>query len=226
MFTKCFESDDTINIQFQRWHQRLIKALHTSFIKIKIKDDKKKQSKVDSLIKRKTTLLKKKNLDDKDKAEIDKLNDHIIDECEDMEYKKLTQVVGSIKSECGETNSTNVWKEMEKAFPKKKQKTMPTGVTNIEGKIITNPDEKKRVILDHFKHRMRKRPVKEEIKSLMNYSNNLYKQRFRSAKFVESPAFTIDELEVTLKSLKTGKSRDPENFICDIFKEGVICDDL
>ena len=36
----------------------------------------------------------------------------------------------------------------------------------------------------------------------------------------------MDELEATLKSLKTGESRDPENIVNDIFKEGVIGDDL
>ena len=36
----------------------------------------------------------------------------------------------------------------------------------------------------------------------------------------------MDKLEATLKSLKTGKSRDPENIVNDIFQEGVIGDDL
>ena len=34
------------------------------------------------------------------------------------------------------------------------------------------------------------------------------------------------ELEKVLKELKVGKSRDPGNNICDIFKEGVIGNDL
>ena len=36
----------------------------------------------------------------------------------------------------------------------------------------------------------------------------------------------MKELEDTLKSMKLGKSRDPENFVKDIFKEGVIGTDL
>ena len=45
---------------------------------------------------------------------------------------------------------------MREAFPKK-FKALPGGVTNIEGKLITNPKEKDRSILNHFNHRMRKR---------------------------------------------------------------------
>ena len=54
---------------------------------------------------------------------------------------------------------------MRKVFPKN-SKPPPTGVMNIKGKVITNPKEKKTVTLEHFKHRMRKRSVKEEIKEI------------------------------------------------------------
>ena len=48
---------------------------------------------------------------------------------------------------------------MRKAFPKK-NKPIPTGVMNIRGKVVTNPNEKKIVTLKHLKHRMRKRQKK------------------------------------------------------------------
>ena len=51
-------------------------------------------------------------------------------------------------------NNTNVWKEMRKAFPKKRKQD-PTGLRNIDNKTITNPKEKKSVILKHFIHRMK-----------------------------------------------------------------------
>ena len=36
----------------------------------------------------------------------------------------------------------------------------------------------------------------------------------------------MEELNKVLKSLKTGKSRDPDNLIGELFKMGVIGDDL
>ena len=39
---------------------------------------------------------------------------------------------------------------------------------------------------------------------------------------MKSPAFELKELEDISKSIKLGKSRDPDNLVRDIFKEGVI----
>ena len=42
----------------------------------------------------------------------------------------------------------------------------------------------------------------------------------------KSPVFEMKELEKVLKSLKPEKSKDPDNYICELFKEGVIGEDL
>ena len=62
--------------------------------------------------------------------------------------------------------------------------------------------------------------------SLARLGEKLFQKRYEHAKNVKSPPFTMKELETTLKSLTTGKSRDPEFLKCDIFKENVIGDDL
>ena len=36
----------------------------------------------------------------------------------------------------------------------------------------------------------------------------------------------MEELDKVLKSLKNGKSKDPNNYICELFKEGVVRKDL
>ena len=87
--------------------------------------------------------------------------------------KKLKDVVGSLETEEG---NTNIWRQMRKAFPKK-NKPLPTGVKNCEAKLITNPEEKKNVIIKHFAHRMRKRPVKDDIKKIIDLNEKLFKQR-------------------------------------------------
>ena len=83
---------------------------------------------------------------------------------------------------------------------------------NFEGKIITNPEEKKKVILTHFKHRMRKRPVKQELVDVIEKQEILFTKRVKCAMSVKSDPFTLKELETTLKTLMKGKSRDSEYF--------------
>ena len=54
----------------------------------------------------------------------------------------------------------------------------------------------------------------------------LYQCRLKFAKMNKSPPWTMKDLEVALKKLKTRKCRDPEGLIRYVFKEGVIGDNL
>ena len=151
---------------------------------------------------------------------VEEIENDISSECENKELEKLEKVVNEI-----ETNRTNIWREMMKAYPNK-TKPIPTGVKNLKGKVVTNPEERKQVILDHFDHRMRKRPVNDDVKEIVDLKNDLFKERLDEAKENKSPPFTMKELELVLKNLKKGKSKDPEGYICELFKEGVIGKDL
>ena len=153
----------------------------------------------------KKEISKKKHLDDEDKVRMEILNKQLQDECENREWENLVKTLGSLETADGHTNNTNIWKEMRKAFPQK-NKTVPTGVKNIEGKLITNPIEKKKVVLDHFLHRMRKRPEVEDVKDVIKTNREVFNLRLKLAKLRKSPNFTTEELELVLKSLKTGKN--------------------
>ena len=61
--------------------------------------------------------------------------------------------------------NTNMWKEMTKAYPKV-TKSLPTGVKDFKGKVVTNQSEKKKVTLKHFQHRMRKRKIHEQFEEI------------------------------------------------------------
>ena len=88
--------------------------------------------------------------------------------------------------------------------------------------MVTNPDEKKKVTLEHFKLRMRKRPIHRDAKHIAEIQENTFKMRIELSRRNKSIPFSMTELEKVLKSLKNGKSKDSEGFICELFKEGVI----
>ena len=54
----------------------------------------------------------------------------------------------------------------------------------------------------------------------------MFEERLDKAKYIKSDPFDMEELNKVFKCLKTGKSRDPDNLICELFKIGVIGDDL
>ena len=75
-------------------------------------------------------------------------------EVKDKEFEKIQKALIDFKTEIGKINSTNVWKELEKAYPRK-TKPLPLGAKNIHGQVITDPEEKEKVTLQHFQHRTR-----------------------------------------------------------------------
>ena len=165
---------------------------------------------------------KKRHLSAEDYKALDELEAKISGECEEKEWEKLREVLKGLDTS---ERNTQIWKQMKRAYPNK-TKPVPTGVMNIEGKVITNPKEKRKVILDHFTHRMRKRPVMDEIREISDLNEQLCQKGLKLAKNVRSQPFTIEELEATLKTLIKGKSRDPDMLVCDIFKEDVLGEDL
>ena len=115
--SKCFITDETLETQFKKWQKNFQKALHSCFRKIRVTNGGKKMSKIDLLMKEKKDILKKKKLNEVDKKTIDKIDEHLQEACEDREWEKLVKVLGSLETESGATNNTNVWKEFRKAFP-------------------------------------------------------------------------------------------------------------
>ena len=136
---------------------------------------------MDHLMNDKKEIVKKQQHNEKDKARIEALDKEIKEECENKEWDKLVKTLGSLETADGHTNNTNIWKEMRKAYPKKTT-TVPIGVKNIEGKLLTNPIEKKKIVLDHFLHRMRKRPEMEDVKDVIKINEDIFNIRLKLAK--------------------------------------------
>ena len=91
---------------------------------------------------------------------------------------------------------------------------------------FSNPEELKDLYLDTFKFCLRHRPVQPGFEECSEKQEELFKLRLAKAKEKKTPPWTMKDLEAVLKSLQTGKCRDPEGMIQDIFKEEVIGDDL
>ena len=145
---------------------------------------------MDVLMTRRKTILKNKKLSLDEVMEVEIIEKEISDEIANKEYKKLEEVLGELNTD----THTNIWKEMKKAFPAK-QTPLPTGVKNIQGKLITNPKEKKRVTLKHFEHHMRKRAIKDEIVHIRKLQEKLFNERLKKSKEDKSAPFDMYELD-------------------------------
>ena len=77
---------------------------------------------------------------------------------------------------------------------------------NVKGKVITKPKEKRKITLEHFELRMRKRAVKDNTREKRFINNELFKKKLELARTKQSPPFQMKELKKVCNSLKSGKS--------------------
>ena len=132
MFTKCFNSDKHIELKFKTWQSKFQKALYACFKKVRLTEFEPKPTQIDNLMNLKKQLLKEKqqmlpfsseDLDNK----LEDIDKQISEECSNKEFEKLVNVVGDLDSVGGGTNSTSIWKQFQKAYPKKTN-PIPTGI--------------------------------------------------------------------------------------------------
>ena len=114
-----------------------------------------------------------------------------------------------------------MWNVKKKIFPKIIQ-AKPTGKKNNAGQIITSPEGLKTLYLETYKHRLRHRPIIEDLKEIKCLKENLFDLRLELAKQNKSKPWDMKKLDKTLLSLKTKKARDPHGLVNDLFKPGVI----
>ena len=73
---------------------------------------------------------------------------------------------------------------------------------------------------------MRKRPVQGEIEKVAEENKTLFQTRLEESKNKKSTPFPMNELENVIKNLKSGKSKDLDNYIRELFQEGTLGEDL
>ena len=68
--------------------------------------------------------------------------------------------------------------------------------------------------------------MKPELQDLYFLKSELWELRLDELKATQSKLWTIADMDKVLKKLKSNKTRDPHGLINDIFKPGIIGEDL
>ena len=85
--------------------------------------------------------------------------------------------------------------------------------------MLTDPATIRNKYFSEFKHRLRTRDIKIELKWYESFQNDIFYLRVDAAKTSNSPEFSILELKQVIRELKTGKSMDPTGMVREIFKK-------
>ena len=126
---------------------------------------------------------------------------------------KSFQDIANSDSSC---NTQGMWRQVRKLFPKVVA-SVQSGIKDHKGKIITKSSLVRKIVIQKYQHRLRKRPVNPQIKDLMNIKEENARRIIQIARQMKTPNWSKGELLKVLKSLKSGKCRDPGGLINEIF---------
>ena len=91
------------------------------------------------------------------------------------------------------------------------------GKKDHKGNLITNHKGLKKLYLKTYIDRLRNRPMKDGFEE----KDILFKLRLKLCKKQKSKPWDMKDLEAAQKELKKDKSRDPNGWLNELFKEGV-----
>ena len=86
-----------------------------------------------------------------------------------------------------------MWKTLKKLWPK--YNSIPMAKMNHVGKVISKPREIKNLMKKEYIERLRKRPLKQDMKLLMTKRNIIFQNILRKAKSRKSPEWTMEDLK-------------------------------
>ena len=179
---------------------------------------KSKTQEINILMEQRRVLKSKELINENEEKELFELEENIALKCEEMNKKKVIENFKELDNQ-GDVDFQGIWKIKKKYFPKNKP-TLPAGKKNLKQQLI------KKLYLETFKYRLRHRPAQPGFEKLLNDQKELFDLRLEVAKAEKTKPWVIDDLENAIKSLKSGKCRDPEGIIREVFMDECMGEDL
>ena len=226
-FTTCFSSSESFPVQIKKWEKSLKSCIFQCFPKIRSKKRKFSESKVGKLLEERKRLKLEliTNPTDENKNRKRHIEENIFYETEMAFMTKVQETLGHITGDDGGISTHGLWKAKSNLIPNDKASN-PVALKDKQGNLITNPQGIKNLCLQEMTERLRHRLINPELLHLQQLKERLCRKRVEFAKHVKSEPWTLFQLEKVLKLLKNGKSRDPHGLCNELFKPGVIGEDL
>ena len=208
-FTNCFLNNKPFLTQVKSWERIFNQTLYVCFDKIRLKSVQKPilKSYISQLLdQRKVAIL---NRDFQKREDIErKIHCYEKDQSIDVVSKNIKRLRD--KTMCG------FWKLKAKLFPKKRSK-IPVAKKNQKGQIITNHFELKNVYLDHFKFRMRERPILPKYEYFKKQVEMEFDIILKKTEKIKLKDWDVNDLNTVLKSLKMRQSQDTKGWSNELF---------
>ena len=102
----------------------------------------------------------------------------------------------------------------------------PTAMNSADGKLLTSDTDIVDEAVNQFKKVFQHREIKSGLEKHKSEREDLCKLRLNKAGKNKTPAWSVEDVTCVLKSLKTGKSKDPYDIPNELLKPDVAGTDL
>ena len=172
----CLNTELPLNEKAKVWQTTLEAIFHKSFTKIKVKNSKKKSnSKEAELLQERQTLLKKLVRNQREETSL-RISD-IEDQLAEINFQSAAGHMAEQFSNASENDSTGgtrtTWSIYRKMRPRHKP-VVPVGKMDKQGNIVTNHTEHKKLYIDTFIWRLRKRSSNPKLLEIHRAKENFF----------------------------------------------------
>ena len=240
ILTKCFEEEEDIQKASKRWLKELKNIIHRSFKKIRI-GDRKKSSEVVNQMKAKHKL--KNELDDilselkegnvssekmKKKHdiedEIEKLDALLADAFAERNAAVIDEHFKELSNEDGQLSVIKMW-SLKKKLSVQNTET-PMAMQDSSGNLISGKSSLIKLYQTTYEERLSHKPIKEGWEDIQILKEELFKERMSFSSEQKSEKWDLNQVKKICKNLKSGKARDRDDLIFEIFKPDLAGNDL
>ena len=160
---------------------------HQSFRKIRITKNQ-KETEISKLFDRKFQLKEKLKVlggDESVENELSEIEKEIANEISLENRNKIVEALKTLTDTDGTANVNGLWNLKRKIFPKNIT-PLPVAKKDVDGRIISSQGELKKLYLDTFKHRLRHRPIKDDLEYIGSLKEELCEKRLQFVKMNKS----------------------------------------
>ena len=220
--SEVFEDENKcVDVKSKQFIKRLKFCLSKCFKKIRIKGSKRNLH-LEQLFERRRILRTK--TDEISMASLKDVDKELSELCAKENMETINEACKGLSCETGGVNGKKMWQL------KKKLRGIvsepPAAMIDEKGNIVTSNAALENLILKQYEERLKTLEMKEELKTHEEQREKLCDKRLEDAKRTRTPEWTIEQLDVVLKQLKSNKSRDPIGLTNELFKSKNIGSDL
>ena len=124
----------------------------------------------------------------------------------------------------GNFSQINFWKLKKSMIPRVEE--VPISKRDSDGNRVTTDLALKNLYLKTYKDRLSPAKMEVDYEEIYELKDRLWNSMNENFSKVKSEPWTMDDLEKSLKKLKSNKARDPHGLANELFKEGDIGQDL